>query len=256
MDPAITNDGGLKKKKVTLKSEGYLASSSKKAVDQITNKLLKDIHQKTSGEIQIREDLVDPAKGEEKFKTPSQTKPSSTLQEAQHLVAREVATISETRPENRPLFRDITSSFQHLQQNHLENVIQKFSEALGSRMINAVQQNNWNLQLKLNPASLGEINVALEFNEGNLEGKLYAADETTRALLQESLSKLKQGLKEGLENFQSVDVFIGDRRQNRDDRDESKDLNNQTLEIDLGEEIISKTYLADLISTGRIDIQV
>ena len=39
-------------------------------------------------------------------------------------------------------------------------------------MINAVQQNNWNLQLKLNPASLGEINVALEFNEGNLEGKL------------------------------------------------------------------------------------
>ena len=37
-------------------------------------------------------------------------------------------------------------------------------------MINAVQQNNWNLQLKLNPASLGEINVALEFNEGNLEG--------------------------------------------------------------------------------------
>ena len=256
VDPAITNDGELKKKKVTGKSEGYLASSSKKAVDQITNKLLKDIHQKTSGEIHIREDLVDPAKGVEKFTTPSQTKPSSTLQEVQHLSAREVAAISETRPENRSLFRDITSNFQHLQQNHLENVIQKFSEALGSRMINAVQQNNWNLQLKLNPASLGEINVALEFNEGNLEGKLYAADETTRALLQESLSKLKQGLKEGLENFQSVDVFIGDRRQNRDDRDQSKDLNNQALEIDLGEEIISKTYLADLISTGRIDIQV
>ena len=44
-----------------------------------------------------------------------------------------------------------------------------------------------------------------------LEGKLYATDETTRALLQESLSRLKQGLKEGLENYQSVDVFIGDR---------------------------------------------
>ena len=81
-------------------------------------------------------------------------------------------------------------------------------------MINAIQQNNWNLQLKLNPASLGEINVALEFNDGNLEGKLYAADETTRALLQESLSRLKLGLKENLENYQSVDVFIGERRQN------------------------------------------
>ena len=252
----IKNDGELQKKKIFLKSEDYIAGGSTKAVDQINNKLMKDIHQKTSGEIQIREDRVDPSESAEKLTTTSKTKPSVALQEAQHLSAREIATISENRPENRSLFRDITSNFQHLQQNHLENVIQKFSEALGSRMINAVQQNNWNLQLKLNPASLGEINVALEFNEGNLEGKLYAADETTRALLQESLSKLKQGLKEGLENFQSVDVFIGDRRQNRDDRDQSKDLNNQALEIDLGEEIISKTYLADLISTGRIDIQV
>ena len=217
---------------------------------------MKDIHQKTSGEIQIREDRPDPSESAEKLTTTSKTKLSVALQEAQHLSAREVTTISENRPENRSLFRDITSNFQTLQQNHLENVIQKFSEALGSRMINAVQQNNWNLQLKLNPASLGEINVALEFNEGNLEGKLYAADETTRALLQESLSRLKQGLKEGLENYQSVDVFIGDRPQNRDHRDDSKDLNNQALEIDLGEEITSKTYLAELISTGRVDIQV
>ena len=123
-------------------------------------------------------------------------------------------------------------------------------------MINAIQQNNWNLQLKLNPASLGEINVALEFNDGNLEGKLYAADETTRALLQESLSRLKLGLKEGLENYQSVDVFIGERRQNPDDRNKPKNSNNQSLEIDLGEEITSKTQLANLISTGRVDIQV
>ena len=123
-------------------------------------------------------------------------------------------------------------------------------------MINAIQQNSWNLQLKLNPASLGEINVALEFNDGNLEGKLYAADETTRALLQESLSRLKLGLKEGLENYQSVDVFIGERRQNPDDRNNSKNSNNQALESDLGEEIASKTQLANLISTGRVDIQV
>ena len=256
VDSAIKNDGELQKKKIFLKSEDYLAGGSAKAVDQINNKLMKDIHQKTSGEIQIREDRPDPSESAEKLTTTSKTKLSVALQEAQHLSAREVTTISENRPENRSLFRDITSNFQTLQQNHLENVIQKFSEALGSRMINAVQQNNWNLQLKLNPASLGEINVALEFNEGNLEGKLYAADETTRALLQESLSRLKQGLKEGLENYQSVDVFIGDRPQNRDHRDDSKDLNNQALEIDLGEEITSKTYLAELISTGRVDIQV
>ena len=235
--------------------KGYLEGGSKKAVDQITNKLVKDTFRKTSEKISIREDLTDPLKGSEKL-TISNTKPSILVQEVQQLTAKEIATVSDIKAETRSPFREITTGAQQAHQNQLENVIQKFSEALGSRMINAIQQNNWNLQLKLNPASLGEINVALEFNDGNLEGKLYAADETTRALLQESLSRLKLGLKEGLENYQSVDVFIGERRQNLDDRNKPKNSNNQSLEIDLGEEITSKTQLANLISTGRVDIQV
>lgn len=235
--------------------KGYLEGGSKKAVDQIANKVAKDTFRKTSEKISIREDLTDPLKGSEKL-TISQTKPSILVQEVQQLTAREIATVSDIKAETRSPFREITTSAQQVQQNQLENVIQKFSEALGSRMINAIQQNNWNLQLKLNPASLGEINVALEFNDGNLEGKLYAADETTRALLQESLSRLKLGLKEGLENYQSVDVFIGERRQNPDDRNKPKNSNNQSLKIDLVEEIASKTQLANLISTGRVDIQV
>ena len=255
LDLAIKKSGELKEEKAFLNSKEYLESGSKKAIDQITNKLVKDTIRKTSEKIPIREDLTDPSKGAEKL-TILNTKPSILVQEAQQLTVREVATVSDIKAENRSPFREITSSAQQTQQNHLENVIQKFSEALGSRMINAIQQNNWNLQLKLNPASLGEINVALEFNDGNLEGKLYAADETTRALLQESLSRLKLGLKEGLENYQSVDVFIGERRQNPDDRNNSKNSNNQALEIDLGEEIASKTQLANLISTGRVDIQV
>ncbi|MBC10238.1 MAG: hypothetical protein CMQ39_08750 [Gammaproteobacteria bacterium] len=255
LELAIKNANGLKKAKILGKSDGYPERGLKKAVDQITQRLIKDIPQEASGKRQVREDQIEPLKGTEKLSTPSQTKPSIPVQEVHYLSTREVATISENRPENRSLFREI-NNLQQSQQNQLENVTQKFSEALGSRIINALQQNNWNLQLRLNPASLGEINVALEFNEGNLEGKLYAADETTRALLQESLSRLKQGLKEGLENYQSVDVFIGDRGQNPDDRNDSKDSNNQALEIDLGEEIISKTHLAEMISTGRVDIQV
>ena len=255
LELAIKNANGLKKEKVLGKSDGYPEKGLKKAVDQITQKLIKDIPEEASGKRQVREDQIEPLKGAEKISTPSQTKPSIPVQEVHYLSTREVATISENRPENRSLFREI-NNLQQSQQNQLENVTQKFSEALGSRIINALQQNNWNLQLRLNPASLGEINVALEFNEGNLEGKLYAADETTRALLQESLSRLKQGLKEGLENYQSVDVFIGDRGQKRDDRNDSKDSKNNSLEIDLGEEIISKTHLAEMISTGRVDIQV
>ena len=255
LDLSIEKNGELKEEKAFISSKGYLEGGSKKAVDQITNKLVKDTLRKTSEKISIREDLIDPLKGTEKL-TLSTTKPSILVQEVQQLSAREVATVSDIKAESRSPFREITTNAQQVQQNQLENVIQKFSEALGSRMINAIQQNNWNLQLKLNPASLGEINVALEFNDGNFEGKLYAADETTRALLQESLSRLKLGLKESLENYQSVDVFIGDKRQDTDDRNKSKNSNNRVLEIDLDEEIASKTQLANLISSGRVDIQV
>ena len=97
----------------------------------------------------------------------------------------------------------------------------------------------------------------LIFVTGTGEAGIFTgADETTRALLQGSLSRLKLGLKESLENYQSVDVFIGERRQNPDEGNNSKNSNNQALEIDLGEEIVSKTQLANLISTGRVDIQV
>ena len=255
-DLAIKNTGEFKKEKIFVDSKEYLKISSKKSDDQISNKLFKEILRNSSGKISVREDLIDPLKGAEKLTIPSITKPSAMPQEIQPLSAKEIATVSEVKPESRPLFREVTSGTQQVQQNQLETVIQKFSEALGSRMISAIQQNNWNLQLKLNPASLGEINVALEFNDGNLEGKLYAADETTRALLHESLSKLKHGLKEGLENYQSVDVFIGERRQNPGDGNNPKNSNNQELELELGEELVSKTHLANLISTGRVDIQV
>jgi flagellar hook-length control protein FliK len=142
------------------------------------------------------------------------------------------------------------------QSSQFESVIKKFSDALGMRLISAVQQNQWNLQLKLNPASLGEINVTLDFNEGNLEGKLYATDETTRALLQESLSRLKFGLKENLDNYQAIDVFIGDKKDHPDNQNKTPKSGNEAQEIDLSEEIASKTHLARTISSGRIDIQV
>ena len=61
VDSAIKNDGELQKK-IFLKSEDYLAGGSAKAVDQINNKLMKDIHQKTSGEIRFEKTVRIPLK--------------------------------------------------------------------------------------------------------------------------------------------------------------------------------------------------
>ncbi|MBA57606.1 MAG: hypothetical protein CMQ40_00390 [Gammaproteobacteria bacterium] len=164
----------------------------------------------------------------------------------------------ESKAESRNFVRETitNTSPNQPQSSQFESVIQKFSDALSMRLISAVQQNQWNLQLKLNPASLGEINVTLDFNEGNLEGKLYATEETTRTLLQESLSRLKFGLKENLENYQAIDVFIGDKKDHPDNQNKTPKSMNETQEIDLSEEIASKTQLARTISSGRIDIQV
>ena len=141
LDLAIKKNGELKR---------YLESSSKHAVDQITNKLVKPLFEN------FRKDF-DSRRSNRPFQrcrelTMSNTKPSILVQEVQQLTAKEIAAAQILRLKAaRPFER--SPPVQQVQQNQLENVIQKFSEVLGSRMINAYNK-TIELQLKLNP-SLG-----------------------------------------------------------------------------------------------------
>jgi len=88
------------------------------------------------------------------------------------------------------------------------------------------------LNIKLRPASLGEIGVTIAYDEGGLEGKIVAAEDTTRQLLQDSLPRLRSVLKEMLENHQMVNVNVGSNSDLKQDTKEKPDNENDvTVEL-------------------------
>ena len=62
----------------------------------------------------------------------------------------------------------------------------------------------------MNPASLGEISLEIDFSEKGLEGRLGANEESTRQLLQDTLPKLRLALREILEENQGLKLDVGD----------------------------------------------
>jgi hypothetical protein len=142
--------------------------------------------------------------------------------------------------ESRVEFRSLLREMQHQPQLQstsdrslqYEGLAQRFGELMANRIIAGIQQNNWNLNIKLRPASLGEIGVTIAYDEGGLEGKIVAAEDTTRQLLQDSLPRLRSVLKEMLENHQMVNVNVGSNPDLKQDTKEKPDNENDvTVEL-------------------------
>ncbi len=142
--------------------------------------------------------------------------------------------------ESRVEFRSLLREMQHPSQMQgtsdrslqYEGLAQRFGELMANRIIAGVQQNNWSLNIKLSPASLGEIGVTIAYDEGGLEGKILAAEDTTRQLLQDSLPRLRSVLKEMLENHQMVNVNVDSNSDLRQDTREKPDNENDvTVEL-------------------------
>ena len=139
-----------------------------------------------------------------------------------------------------------------------EGLTQRFGELVANRIIAGVQQDNWNLNIKLRPASLGEIGVTIAYDEGGLEGKIVAAEETTRQLLQDSLPKLRLMLKEMLENDQMVNVNVDSHSDSKQDtKEKPDDENDATVELvmDLLDEATEKVEGRGL-GIGNLNIYV
>ena len=139
-----------------------------------------------------------------------------------------------------------------------EGLTQRFGELVANRIIAGVQQDNWNLNIKLRPASLGEIGVTIAYDEGGLEGKIVAAEETTRQLLQDSLPKLRLMLKEMLENDQMVNVNVDSHSDlKQDTKEKPDDENDATVELvmDLLDEATEKVEGRGL-GIGNLNIYV
>ena len=134
----------------------------------------------------------------------------------------------------------------------------RFGEVLANRIAGHISQENWNVQLKMNPASLGQISLEIDFSERGLEGRFAASEEATRQLLQDTLPRLRLALREILEGGHGLKLDIGDFDQsNGQDRPEAHAAANVIDEINFETEVlVGHTLDPELSSMVGLDILV
>ena len=131
------------------------------------------------------------------------------------------------------------------------------AQSVASRMQAMIASNSWQLSMRLDPASLGEIRVDLQMTETGIEGRLSATDEVTRQLLQDGLQKLKIAMRDVLEPGQDLNLSVkkdgGSDAQKNDGQEKNSEI---TDELDIIGEVASEFAVSQEPGLGILDILV
>lgn len=75
-----------------------------------------------------------------------------------------------------------------------EALAERVGEALAQRVLSQVERGQWQVRLLLKPAKLGEVEIDLRMQGGELDASFRAANPVTRDLLNDGLSRLREVL--------------------------------------------------------------
>jgi flagellar hook-length control protein FliK len=76
----------------------------------------------------------------------------------------------------------------------IQDLADKLGEAMGERLQDQLERGEWKLQLKLNPANLGKIDVELDMSKAGLDAVFKTDNALTRELIAQGMNKLKDSL--------------------------------------------------------------
>ena len=76
----------------------------------------------------------------------------------------------------------------------IQDLADKLGKAMGERLQEQLENGEWKLQLKLNPAHLGKIDVELDMNAGGLDAVFKSDNALTRELISQGMAKLRDSL--------------------------------------------------------------
>ena len=76
----------------------------------------------------------------------------------------------------------------------IQDLADKLGKAMGERLQDQLEKGEWRLQLKLNPAHLGKIDVELDMNVTGLDAVFKTDNQLTRELIAQGMNKLKDSL--------------------------------------------------------------
>ena len=127
-----------------------------------------------------------------------------------------------------------------------QNLIQRFSEFLGSRIINQINAGRWETNIVLRPERLGKLNVKINLDNGEFKANFSTSNSVSRDILIEAIPKLKFNLENSGMNVASVNVdvfsssdknqgnqknYILNQELNRNDRTDSEDEVRDTVSV-------------------------
>ena len=83
---------------------------------------------------------------------------------------------------------------QMLRQEHYQQLADRLGQAMAERLQSQIARGEWKLQMRLNPASLGRIDVELDMHAKGLDAMFRSDNPLTRELMAQSMPKLKDTL--------------------------------------------------------------
>ena len=78
----------------------------------------------------------------------------------------------------------------------IQDMADKLGKAMAERLQDQMEKGEWKLQLKLNPAHLGKIDIELDMRSGGLDAVFKTDNLVTRELISQSMPKLRDSLSE------------------------------------------------------------
>lgn len=92
---------------------------------------------------------------------------------------------------------------------NIQNLADKMGQAVGQRILSEMEKGQWHLKLQLRPATLGHIEVEMRMRSGEFDAVFTAPNATTRDLLQDGMSKLRETLAQMGMDVASIHVGDG-----------------------------------------------
>jgi len=83
---------------------------------------------------------------------------------------------------------------QTLRQAHYQQLAERLGQAMAERLQSQIARGEWKMQMRLNPASLGRIDVELDMHAKGLDAVFRSDNPLTRELMAQSMPKLKDSL--------------------------------------------------------------
>lgn len=115
---------------------------------------------------------------------------------------------------------------QTLRQEHYQQLADRLGQAMAERLQSQIARGEWKLQMRLNPANLGRIDVELDMHAKGLDAMFRSENPLTRELMVQSMPKLKDTLSQSGMAVASVWVNSDAGRQSDGNPTPQKDRSN------------------------------